>query len=99
MHVYCWRPSYAALFWRGQRRWWGPRGPALTTAPLALFQTILPIDGDTATSKTFVIGNEDHTLGNSLRYCIMKECESPPSPCHVAKHGMVGTSGPSSGLI
>eukprot|EP00038_Savillea_parva_P001873 m.108058 g.108058 ORF g.108058 m.108058 type:complete len:136 (+) comp10644_c0_seq4:2213-2620(+) len=28
---------------------------------------------DTASQCTYVIGNEDHTLGNSLRYAIMKD--------------------------
>jgi hypothetical protein len=27
----------------------------------------------TPTSKTFVFGNEDHTLGNSLRHVLMQE--------------------------
>ena len=32
------------------------------------------IPGSTAVSATFVINQEDHTLGNSLRYLLMREC-------------------------
>ena len=38
-------------------------------------QSILKVSGDEVSEycTTFVIGNEDHTLGNSLRHLLMKE--------------------------
>lgn len=38
-----------------------------------LFLLIFQIPGGTETSATFVINHEDHTIGNSLRYMIMRE--------------------------
>jgi len=34
------------------------------------------VDGDTSSSKTFILEKEDHTLGNALRYAIMRQPET-----------------------
>jgi hypothetical protein len=57
--------------------------------PIALhnFSTSLQIPGGQASSCTFVITEEDHTLGNSLRYAVMRKfvtrlnAESSAAPC------------------
>lgn len=47
----------------------------LTHALAILLQILLPTPRQAENDRagTFVIGNEDHTLGNSLRYAIMKD--------------------------
>ncbi|KAI8917224.1 DNA-directed RNA polymerase [Powellomyces hirtus] len=35
---------------------------------------VIPTDAADPSSATFVVHDEDHTLGNSLRYMVMKKC-------------------------
>lgn len=44
---------------------------------LTLLQSSIAKEGDTCV--TFMINDEDHTLGNALRYIIMKKYVSPTS--------------------
>eukprot|EP00039_Didymoeca_costata_P006284 m.88896 g.88896 ORF g.88896 m.88896 type:complete len:196 (+) comp13195_c0_seq3:206-793(+) len=62
---------------------------------------LLKINDDTPDEHcaTFVIGNEDHTLGNSLKYCIMKDPEvefcgyTLPHPSERKIHLRIQTTG------
>ena len=44
------------------------------TAPADVDFAVL--EGEDERGATFVFGNEDHTLGNALRYCLMQQKET-----------------------
>ena len=42
--------------------------------------------GSTAKSATFIFGNEDHTLGNALRFILVKKEDKTGNSLHIQLH-------------
>lgn len=51
-------------------------GATVNDFRIAKTQNILEIEGNDELSKTFIFGNEDHTLGNSLRHVLAQRKET-----------------------